>query len=654
MSMERSRQQVLYQFLPGNTFDYSDKRGIWQVNRLETTDASGQVDRQYIVDRVFARAKNWDGGEQGFNSSNPDHYDFAEPDEVRARPFPTTFACSVCDKAHGYYSADDLNGKNKSLTCTRSGCNGDLEQYQFVSVHSCGELRRLYPQNCPQHGDQHIVLDDQNSQRAQNFLWRCKVGSCGWSTRVSYYQNCGCEYVPPSVEDPDEDSMYTTVHRAGSAYYPHYLTTVNLHTAGIGHLRGSESGSQRAIAKLLDLTDRPLQSVDLDEALDGAEIDDDRKIEVYQTKDGVDSLAEAETWLRENGEIDSQTVGELLDELIVLETGDDAQEMTDAGDELLQYVLSLEDLTTHSLDELREDALASGFPRKADKIDTYFDVLDRLGLDAVRVIEDFPVQTFVYGYTRGGREEDEARLNAFSQNASSGDGTPIFVDTSETEATQFDLDPAAVLLWLAVNIPATSDPGAVRGQITLPEIPADPDDAAIDMARNEIDSLTRAEQWSFLLNHLDPVDGYGRFDTHVEDDVEGQVTKYVFELMHTLSHILLKQASTISGFDRTNLSEFLFPRALSLVIYTNNREEFNIGGMTTMVEQQLDNLLGQAHAHGNDCMMDPVCSQRGGACLSCLHVSEISCSYFNQVLARDYLYGSRPNTDRDIRGFWEL
>jgi hypothetical protein len=71
MSMERSRQQVLYQFLPGNTFDYSDKRGIWQVNRLETTDASGNVDRQYIVDRVFARAKNWEGGEQGFNSAIP-------------------------------------------------------------------------------------------------------------------------------------------------------------------------------------------------------------------------------------------------------------------------------------------------------------------------------------------------------------------------------------------------------------------------------------------------------------------------------------------------------------------------------------------------------------------------------------------------------
>jgi len=650
--MKRSRHQILYQFLPGNTFDYSDKRGIWQVNRLETTDASGQVDREYIIDRVFARAKNWDGGEQGFTSNKTGRYDFAAPKEVMASPFPTTFYCTSCQKAHGYYSADDLDGKNQALKCERSGCNGDLKQYQFVSVHSCGEIRRLYPRKCPDHGDQYIVLDTQDSQRAQNFHWRCNI--CGWDTRVSYSQNCDCEYVPPSADDPDDDKMYTTVHRAGSTYYPHYLTTVNLHASGIGHLRGSEDGSRKAIAKQLGLSDSPLKSVDMDEGIEGAEIDDDRKIEVYQTEAEVESLDEAEDWLRAHGEIDSQTVGESITELIDLKTDDDSFEMTDAGDELLQYVLSLEELTAHTLDDLEEDARQQGFPRKADTIGTYSDDLDRLGLKDVRVIEDFPVQTFVYGYTRGGREEDEAKLNAFSQNASSGDGTPIFVDTSETEATQFDLDPAAVLLWLAVNIPETSDERSVRGDITLPELPADPSEADLKRARTAIQEFSDAEQWAFLLNHLDPVDQYGRFETSTDDTVEGQVTKYVFEMLHTLSHVLLKQASTISGFDRTNLSEFLFPRALSLVIYTNNREEFNIGGMTTMVEQQLDDLLGQARAHGNECMMDPVCSQRDGACLSCLHVSEISCSYFNQVLCRDYLFGSRPNTDRDIEGFWRL
>jgi len=649
MSMERSRQQVLFQFLPGNTFDYSDQRGIWQVNRLETSDVSGAIDTQYVLDRVLARAHNWDGGRQGFNSTNSAHYHFGEPEGVRARPFPTTFECDRCGKIHGYYSPDEVNDQNSDLECDR--CGGDLSQPQFVSVHSCGELRRLYPQSCPTHGDEYITLDTRDSQRAQNFHWRCDADGCGWETRVSHYQNCGCDYSPP---DDDDDQMYTTVHRAGSTYYPHYITTVNLHSAGIGHLRDDADGARKAFARLFGLSGAPtVQAVSLDEQVGEADIDDDRVVEVFSNEPDVNSLDEARQWLRRRGEITSQTIDQRLNELIDLVNTDNQTELTDAGDEVLQYVLSLDDLTTHSLADLEGAARERGFAQKADRIETYHDDLDRLGVDAVRVIEDFPVQTFVYGYTRGGRGEGEARLNAFSQNASDGDGTPIFVDTSETEAVQFDLDITEVLLWLAVNVPETSNESATRGPITLPRV-EDTSPEAHNRAQAEIGQLTKAEQWAFLINHLDPVDGYGRFELDAGDDVEGTVTEHVFKLMHTLSHILLKQASTISGFDRTNLSEFLFPRSLSVVIYANNREEFNIGGMNTMVEQQLDNLLGQAEAHGNDCVYDPVCSQRGGACLSCLHVSEISCSYFNQVLGRDYLYGSRPNTTRDIFGYWEL
>ncbi|WP_248516309.1 hypothetical protein [Salinarchaeum laminariae] len=651
MSMQRSRQQVLFQFLPGNTFDYSNQRGIWQVSYLRTKDKSGAIDTQYVLDRVVARAQNWDGGHQGFNSRNSEHYHFGEPEGVLARPFPTTFFCQNCQKAHGYYSPDDVSDENPELLCSR--CGGDLKQYQFVSVHSCGELRRLYPQTCPTHGDQYIVLDTRDSQRAQNFHWRCNVDGCGWETRVVNYQNCGCDYDPP--EDDGDDKMYTTVHRAGSTYYPHYLTTVNLHSAGIGHLRNNEDGAQKAFARLFGLSNSPsVQAVSLDEQVGEGDLNDDRVVEVFQTEDGISSLDEAREWLRRQGEATSQSVGRRLDELIDLVNTTDEQELTAAGDEVLQYVLSLDDLTTRTLADLERRARDRGFSQKADRIDTYHDVIDELGIDAVRVVEDFPVQTFVYGYTRGGREEGQARINAFSRNASDGDGTPIFVDTSETEAVQFDLNISEVLLWLAVNVPAASDENATRGPVSLPEV-HDPNPDTLDRARREIDDLTEPEQWAFLINHLDPVDDYGRFITDMDDDdLECQVTEHVFKLLHTFSHVVLKQASTISGFDRTNLSEFLFPRALSVVIYANNREEFNIGGMNTMVEQQLDNLLGQAETHGNECVYDPVCSQRDGACLSCLHVSEISCSYFNQVLSRDYLYGSRPNTDREINGYWEL
>ncbi len=652
MKMERSKSQVLFQFLPKNTFDYSGQRGIWQTTRLQTDDASGTVSKKYIINRVWARVNNWDGGSMGFPSNRPDDYYFGTPTSVRAKPFPATYECQSCQKAHRYYSADDVIEKNPKLICKRGGCNGQLEQYQFVSVHSCGEIAPLRPSKCKHHGDRHVVLNRRDSQRVRNFHWECRVDNCSWQMPMRFTEKCGCEYKPPAGDE--NEGMYTTVHRAGSVYYPHYISSVNLHSANIGHLRGSQNGSEKAIAQLLKLSDsNEVQGVNLSQRIGNAGIEDEKVAEVLISHDELKTFDEAREYLREQGKLQSQTINQRLNEIIALESDDEPSELTDAGVEILEYMLSRQSLTTQSLDDLKENAKNRGLREKADRISSYHSQLSNLGFADARVIEDFPVQTFVYGYTRGGREEDQARINAFSEGASDGEGTPIFVDTAETEAVQFDLDPEQVLLWLAINIPETSDESSVSGTITLPEID-NTDAESIDYAHHVISNMPVEEQWAFILNHLAPVEDYGRFKTKLDDSVEDKVTTFVFKLVHTLSHILLKQASTISGFDRTNLSEFLFPRALSVVIYANNREEFNIGGMHTMVEQQLDNLLGQASTHGNECVYDPVCSQRGGACLSCLHVSEISCSYFNQVLSRDYLYGSRPNTERNIRGYWSL
>lgn len=662
MSMERSRSQVMFQFLPGNTFDYSDSRGIWRVSYLETSSIGGEIDRQYILARIRHRVENWDGGYLGFDTWQPDFYHFGRPEGVRASPFPLTYRCTRCEHAHQYYGVDDLEDENSDLTCERSGCNGQLKQYQFVSVHTCGKIEGLNVPSCQNgHGRKHIELDTRGSQKASKFRWRCRVGDCQWSAPIAWFQNCDCDYEQPSDEegetdDSDEDSgdsMYTTVHRAGSVFYPHYLTTVNLRTAGLGRLRNSADGIYRGIAKYFELapTEVEVEDIDLSEETSPGEIDENRAAEIMVANDDINSFQEARNYLRKQGEIDSQTLRGRIDELLAFDRDDEENQLDAAGDELLQYVLSRQELTTHSLPDLEETARQRGFPAKADRIRAYQDDLDRLGFDDVHVIEDFPIQTFVYGYTRGSR--NNARIQPFSANNSDGEGTPIFVDTAETEGVQFDLDPAEVLLWLACNFPEATDETIVKGDITLPDV--DPQSAdSIQRARSEIEEMGRDAQRAFIINHLGGVDDYGRFDTDTEDTIAGDITAATFQLLHTTSHILLKQASTISGFDRTNLSEFLFPRSLSVVIYANNRDEFNMGGMNTMVEQQLDTLLGQAETVGNDCVYDPVCSQRGGSCLSCLHVSEISCSFFNQVLARDYLFGSRPSSPMNLIGYWDV
>lgn len=644
--MERSLSQVLFQFLPENTFDYSESRGIWKVTRLDTSDVSGKIDTKYVSNRVLARAHNWEGGQKGFpERRDTSQFYFGRPEAVQATPFPTVYECRKCGHIHWYWDADDLLSSNVDLICERS-CDGQLEQIQFVSVHSCGEMTGLNRWSCSTHGSSYIRLNRRESQKVANFRWEC--GICSKEAPVSYRQNCDCSYQPPSASPDNEDTMYTTVHRAGSVYYPHYFNKINLVDSNMGYLQQSEDGVLKAFARLAELSDTgKLSEIDLTEELDGDEIDEDRVVEVY-TKNPEMSLADAKEHLRETGEIESKQIGDRIRDLVL-----DRDTLGRASEGVIQYTLGVQDLTTYNVEELAKEAQRRGFYQKADRIRTYNNDLEESGIRAVRVVEDFPIQTFVYGYTRGGREETEAQIQAFSQSASDGNGVPIFVNTSETEGIQIDLDHREVALWLAANIEGLDSSSEVRGPVTLPEVDSK-DPASVEFARSQLEEMSDEELWAFYQNHLPEVERYERFENVEGKSISDRVTEHVFTLLHTLSHIFLKQTSTISGFDRTNLAEYLLPRTLSFVIYSNNRDEFNIGGMRTMVEQDLDHLLTQARRHGNECVYDPVCSERQGACLSCLFVSEISCSYFNQILCRAHLFGSRPNTDRDKTGYWEI
>ncbi|WP_434523203.1 hypothetical protein [Halorubrum sp. AS12] len=277
-------------------------------------------------------------------------------------------------------------------------------------------------------------------------------------------------------------------HRAGSVYYPHYLTTVNLRTANLGQLRSTPEGIYKSIAKLFDLVSPETQvaDVDLDTETNPDEIDEEQAATLLIEDDDVDSFERAKQKLRESGDINSQTLSHRIGELLALDTGASGSELDAAGDEVLQYTLANQELTTHSLEDLAKHAREREFPTKADRIAAYEDDLDRLGFSATRVIEDFPIQTFVYGYTRGSREN--ARIQSFSSSDSDADETPIFVDTAETEAVQFDLDPVEVLLWIACNFPDATEQDLVNGSVTLPAVDPDSKDS-INRAREEIEEL---------------------------------------------------------------------------------------------------------------------------------------------------------------------
>ncbi|RAQ94075.1 hypothetical protein A4R35_00925 [Thermogemmatispora tikiterensis] len=56
---------------------------------------------------------------------------------------------------------------------------------------------------------------------------------------------------------------------------------------------------------------------------------------------------------------------------------------------------------------------------------------------------------------------------------------------------------------------------------------------------------------------------------------------------------------------------------------------------------------------GEICIDDPVCLEETGACHACMHISEMSCEYFNRNLHRKYLFGRLEPDGREYIGYWD-
>lgn len=114
--------------------------------------------------------------------------------------------------------------------------------------------------------------------------------------------------------------------------------------------------------------------------------------------------------------------------------------------------------------------------------------------------------------------------------------------------------------------------------------------------------------------------------------------RMVFGLLHTLSHLCVRQAALLCGLDRTSLSEYMLPRALTFAIYCNHRSGATIGALTALFEQSLAEWLN-AVLNARRCVYHPVCRERETSCHACTHLAETSCRFFNLNLGRSFLFG---------------
>lgn len=130
---------------------------------------------------------------------------------------------------------------------------------------------------------------------------------------------------------------------------------------------------------------------------------------------------------------------------------------------------------------------------------------------------------------------------------------------------------------------------------------------------------------------------------------ERHLTRFV--LIHTISHLLIKELEFLCGYPATSLSERLFideNNMQGLLIYTVAGAEGSFGGLVSQAtEVQITRILKSALNRASDCASDPICYNTydgqgiGGinmaACYSCTLVPENACEEFNSFLDRALL-----------------
>jgi hypothetical protein len=118
-----------------------------------------------------------------------------------------------------------------------------------------------------------------------------------------------------------------------------------------------------------------------------------------------------------------------------------------------------------------------------------------------------------------------------------------------------------------------------------------------------------------------------------------------FYLLHTFSHVIMKELEFSCGYPAASLCERLYfsDRMCGVLIYTADGSEGSMGGLVWQGQGSLiRNIIVNAMKRAANCASDPICWENDdqlnhAACFSCAMVSETSCEERNMGLDRRVL-----------------
>ncbi len=666
LQMERGVAQLLYHYLPHRTVDWDDGRAIVKLGAVQLKQVWSDERVGALLSELASFFEYWkrDGGcvDPSFPdpSSEPQRYAVGEPVSIEAFVFETAYRCRRCSRL--YFLKRKALKAPDSLRCKH--CNeATLRQFNFVFVHGCGHLHpieqwlpsfkkegagfrsinapRLKCQRCGDLGEPAIPSHSERIRDMQVVCLRCNQEiqerlSANCERCLSKISKEQTSQKPGQTDDAEtrdspiaRSAMRVARYNQSEAYYPQSISILRLDRANMPH--GLEDRRLKELQLLVPAGARaeaesPDKSIGsllarLKQAQDAGRTSQVKELFEAIQKAAILGASSEPTQRPVRTEAPSESGKKAPDDIVK-----SARE---------SYAL----LTTVQATPALAIARGGGGLTDAD-IARVRALSERLGFEDLSIVADLPIISSTFAYTRRAFQPTYDELSAkdlptelrafpaFNAYAAQSVARPELVGTvpilareAEHEGILFSLSAPRVLTWLE------------RNGIALPKT---------DAGESPLTAI---------LKSLEPID---RFHDRIWST---SLRRYVFGLVHTLSHLVMRAATRFAGAERTSLSEYVFLPLLGGVVY-DNASVFQLGGLRTLARDHLESFLDALSDEACRCIYDPDCIDHRGACHGCIHSPEICCRVFNHGLSRAFLLGGHaPWADvaesHRLVGFWE-
>ncbi len=653
--MQRGVSQLLFNYLPYRTVDWEDGLAIVQLGNVRFSSIWEEDRKTTLLQEMGESFERWiaKGGtiDPAFPDpkQEPERYTAGSPESIDAAVLPAALICQRC----GQLIFDKKFYKHEKSSCPN--CQSPrIHQIPFVFVHGCGELVPIeewmpatrknsetggleptkHPIRCPQCDKSTDLYIPGRSDRVKDMKVVCRKCNIEVLDRfTARCHHCLKRFTREGTYASRDESSGTIVsalamrlarYSASDTYYPQTLSILRLDKP---RLRSVDDEISSTLYRILPHSRRPEANI--------------------SASDSIKTLSERLRIADAAG--DTAERARLLARIAEIATGKgQGPAFADSGSLLNSVSQDLEKGIKESL-AFRGSVTTLQAEEKARSeggtSDLLADEISRLkasmGICELLYVDDLPIITATYGYTRRhfeptyeelGARNLPVQIRAFpalqktaAQRLGRVDliGTvPVLAREGEHEGIFLALCPGRVIEWLGVN--------------------------GIELPDPQLPAIAR------ILAALEPIDRDRYYDTIWQL----RIRRMVYGLVHSLSHAAMRAMTRYAGVDRTSVAEYIFLPLLGCVVYDSS-SSFKLGGVATLVRDHLAAFLQNIADESVECLYDPDCSDHTGACHGCLHSPEISCRVFNHGLSRAFLLGGHApwadvSTDTRVAGYWEM